>query len=109
MKNNIPRLIHLKKYVSKDQVREAIYNCKLSMIGRSDVIKIVNELEPQDVMPIIHSKWKKVGNDNKMDLFECVECHNSPCIYSNSDKLTHGYYFTPFCPYCGAIIDEIEN
>lgn len=104
MKTNIPRVMCFTEYISKDQVREAIKNCELAIIGRSDVIKIVDELEPQDLAPIIHAKWKRdlIRNNKGGCIYAKMICSNC-----RNDNL-HDEYM-PFWPNCGAKMDIIEE
>lgn len=69
-----------------------------------NVDKIVDELEPQDLAPIIHAKWKRdlIRNNKGGCIYAKMICSNC-----RNDNL-HDEYM-PFCPNCGAKMDIIEE
>lgn len=54
-----------------------------------------------EAKPVIHAHWV----ESEEGYFSCSNCHNDAMVelYENSQKLT------TFCPYCGAIMDEVIN
>ena len=58
----------------------------------------INNMPTLDVKPVKHAHWV----ESEEGYFNCSNCHNDAMIelYENSQKLT------PFCPNCGAKMDE---
>ena len=93
------------RYIDADELIHDIKHClwdwdSVDDITASLVLKqTITDIENQPtahVAPVIHAHWINAGQIRN----ECSNCHDvQGGIYSK----------TPFCPYCGAKMDEVIN
>lgn len=62
-----------------------------------------NEATVCDMQEIKHRKWVLTGSALGYTEYHCSECNNYLFLDSKDDELY------PYCPYCGAKMDEEEN
>lgn len=94
-------------YIDRERLLKSIPSVKddktISLFGAvADMICIVNSVPKEDVVPVVHARWiKPVPGDG------------DPCCSECKAKQLYlpyvGYFYSKYCPYCGAKIDAKEN
>ena len=107
----MPKYIDAEKYANT--IRDAIADSYQVSTGKSsmpkerlrafeDVIEDLENMEDEDVAPVIHARWKLVGGDDDLNsYYQCPNCHIADC----KEEWFYIYgMWKPFqyCPYCGA-------
>lgn len=80
------------RYIDATTTAEKISD-KLN-IPLSDLCDIFAEIPSEDVQPVKHGKWE----NDKMDIPRCSCCSYIPEFNRHIDD----YYYSDFCPNCGA-------
>lgn len=83
------------RYIDATTTAEKISD-KLN-IPLSDLCDIFAEIPSEDVQPVKHGKWE----NDKMDIPRCSCCSYIPEFNRHIDD----YYYSDFCPNCGARMD----
>lgn len=68
-----------------------------NFIDSDDACKVLNDLPPADVAPVVHGKWMK---EDRGHVEYCAVCDQCGFDWMWSDR---GYF--KFCPNCGAKMD----
>lgn len=91
------------KYVDADVLLEQM-KLRRFFVGRSsDPICIIEDAPAADVEPIRHGRWVEINTGNPQWVqFGVPQNKCSECSSEFMNK-------TPFCPHCGAKMDEEEN
>ena len=53
--------------------------------------------------PVVHGHWITITDDIFADTYKCSECDKEPLIAD------YEFALTPYCPFCGAKMDEVEE
>ena len=77
------------EYIRK---RDAIDMCG----GYTELAYAMAGIEPADVVPVVHGKWKKIGVWGRV--YRCNQCGN----FLDFDGVNAGRGNANFCPNCGA-------
>lgn len=88
------------EYIRKQDVKDALqekvfHNLTDEFYG---AMQVLDELEPADVVPVVHGEWTKLSYDG----FNCNECGSTFVIMQGRENMH-------FCPNCGAKMDEYEE
>lgn len=79
------------EYVDRNALRDALYEADaITMEG----VKILNQFPAADVEPVRHAHWDVNGR--------CTACGGHAPFWCMAST----YYKSPFCPNCGAKMDE---
>ena len=85
-----------KKYVDVDRLFYPLYCEPLDFSDKEKVTNFITKLPAADVVEVRHGRWI-------IDEWNTPNC--SVCGCSGIDD----YYATPYCPHCGAKMDEVEE
>ena len=87
-----------KRWIDADGIMRACYNSFLTTGNKaySEIIALVEAVPAADVVEVRHGRWI-------IDEWNTPNC--SVCGCSGIDD----YYATPYCPHCGAKMDEAED
>lgn len=69
----------------------------------ADMVMLVCDAPRIDAVPVVHGKWKNNGST-----YECSRC-SALLPYTNPGKGYMTGWFTPYCPNCGARMDEVQE
>ena len=72
-------------------------SCAHAVIG--DANNAIESLKPADVVPVVHGRWKKIGEWGRV--YRCNQCGN----FLDFDGVNAGRGDANFCPNCGARMD----
>ena len=89
------------EYIEKNKIREAILDWAVCLnnpntLSRSDALFIIDNVEADDVAPVVHGKWLYAETDDEQ-FFLCSVCNNKE------------YWESNYCPECGAKMDEEQE
>ena len=70
-------------------------------IARQELLNKFNQTK--DVQKVVHGRW--IG-----EYYECSNCGRYLSEITKSDScFAENFYGTLYCPYCGAIMDEVSE
>ena len=84
------------EYIRK---RDAIDMCG----GYTELAYAMAGIEPVNVVPVVHGKWKKIGVWGRV--YRCSQCGN----FLDFDAVNAGRGDANFCPNCGADMRGEQN
>ena len=90
----------MEEYITKTAAMRAIGNHKCDYLNscyEQDLFAIAN-LPAEDVIPIIHGRWKSDTKFPDCIYARCNKCNTVQIFY-------YGKSFTKYCPECGAKMD----
>lgn len=75
-----------------------------SEIGLHEAVDLIDKAPAVDASPIVHARWEEYTPDTLRYFTVCSKCGHEAFMHPR-----YGYKPTPYCPYCGAKMDEVAE